>query len=91
MAIKVSGVTVIDDSRNATNLETVTANNLSISGTTGLKIPVGTEAQRPGAPETGQLRFNTDASSVEIFDGSAFTSVGGGVSTGLVYFLAARR
>jgi len=40
-------------------------------------IPVGTEAQRP-TPVTGQLRFNSDASSFEGYDGTAWGAIGGG-------------
>ena len=46
--------------------------------TTALKIPVGTTAQRPGSPATGELRFNSTLGSAEIYTGSAFAAVGGG-------------
>ena len=46
--------------------------------TTALKIPVGTTAQRPGSPATGELRFNSTLGSAEIYNGSAFAAVGGG-------------
>ena len=46
--------------------------------TTALQIPVGTTAQRPGSPATGDFRFNSTTSSAEIYNGSAFTAVGGG-------------
>ena len=46
--------------------------------TTALKIPVGTTAQRPGSPATGELRFNSTLGSAEIYNGSSFTAVGGG-------------
>ena len=49
--------------------------------TTGLRIPVGTTAQRSGSPATGDLRFNSTLGSAEIYDGSAFTAVGGGSGT----------
>jgi hypothetical protein len=35
-----------------------------------LKIPVGTTAQRPTSPETGFIRYNTDDSRPEIYNGS---------------------
>ena len=44
--------------------------------TTALQIPVGTTAQRPGSPSTGDFRFNSTTSSAEIYNGSAFTAVG---------------
>ena len=46
--------------------------------TTALQIPVGTTAQRPGSPSTGDFRFNSTTTSAEIYNGSAFTAVGGG-------------
>ena len=46
--------------------------------TTALQIPVGTTAQRPGSPSTGDLRFNSTLGSAEIYNGSSFTAVGGG-------------
>ena len=46
--------------------------------TTALKIPVGTTAQRPGSPATGERRFNSTLGSAEIYNGSAFAAVGGG-------------
>jgi len=48
------------------------------TGDTGAAlIPVGTEAQRP-TPAAGQLRFNSDASTFEGYDGTEWGSVGGG-------------
>lgn len=46
--------------------------------TGALKIPVGTTAQRPGSPATGELRFNSTLGSAEIYNGSSFAAVGGG-------------
>ena len=50
--------------------------------TGALRLPVGTTAQRPGSPATGDIRFNSTTTSAEIFNGSAFTAVGGGGATG---------
>ena len=46
--------------------------------TTALQIPVGTTAQRPGSPSTGDFRFNSTTTSAEIYNGSEFTALGGG-------------
>ena len=46
--------------------------------TTALQIPVGTTAERPGSPSTGDIRFNSTTTSAEIYNGSEFTAVGGG-------------
>jgi len=54
--------------------------NLIINTTGSIQIPVGTTAQRPTAAQ-GQLRFNTTTSKPEIYSGSAWTDVGGGVES----------
>jgi hypothetical protein len=53
-----------------------------ISGSTGIRIPVGSAADRPDSPVFGMIRYNTDAGLVEFYNGSAwFTlSAGGSVS-----------
>lgn len=48
------------------------------SGTGSAAIPTGTEAQRDGSPSAGYLRFNSDATSFEGYDGSAWGAIGGG-------------
>lgn len=81
MAIKVSNTTVIDNSRNILNVGTISASgNSTFSGTGSLTIPSGTEAQRPGSPSTGMIRFNTDSASLEVYNGatSSWASAGGG-------------
>jgi hypothetical protein len=37
------------------------------TGSTGIRIPVGTTADRPSTPVTGQLRFNTDTGRFEFY------------------------
>lgn len=46
--------------------------------TSALRLPVGTTAQRPSSPTTGDIRFNSTTTEAEIFNGSIFTTVGGG-------------
>jgi hypothetical protein len=48
----------------------------TLSGTGAIKIPAGSEAQRP-TPAAGQLRFNTDASTFEGYDGVAWGAIAG--------------
>lgn len=52
---------------------------VNIGGTNGVVIPSGTTLQRPSIPTQGMIRFNSDPSSlaVEIYNGSAWTSVAG--------------
>ena len=54
-----------------------TGGSLSISGTGYIDIPAGNNAQRPGSPNTGMLRFNTSISRYEGYDGSNWGSLGG--------------
>jgi hypothetical protein len=48
-------------------------------------IPAGTEAERDGSPAAGYLRFNSDATSFEGYDGSAWGSIGGGATEDAIY------
>lgn len=48
------------------------------SSTDNIQIPVGTTAQRPGSPSTGDLRFNSTNVAAEIYNGTSWTPVGGG-------------
>jgi len=47
------------------------------SGTGAALIPAGSTAERDGAPSAGYLRFNSDTSSFEGYDGAAWGSIGG--------------
>ena len=52
------------------------------TATTGsAELPSGTTAQRDGTPSAGYLRWNSTEGSAEIYDGSAWGSVGGGNTT----------
>ena len=50
-----------------------------ISGTFGVVIPVGTNAQRPALAyqEAGMIRFNTDLGLVEVYNGTTWGSIAG--------------
>jgi len=49
--------------------------------TGAMRVPVGTTAQRPGSPATGDFRWNSTLASAEIYNGTAFAAVGGGSGT----------
>jgi len=49
---------------------TIKSDDVGATGT-----PAGGTADRPSDPDTGDLRFNTDTSLLEVFNGSTFTSV----------------
>ncbi len=50
---------------------------LKITGTNGFVIPYGGDADRPATPETGDLRWNTDRSYMEVYDGTQYNSAAG--------------
>ena len=60
--------------------------DFNITGTGAMKINVGNTAQRPSTPVTGMMRFNTDSSGVETYNGNSWlvSSGGGGASDGYV-------
>lgn len=51
-----------------------------IVGTNAVVIPSGTSLERPGSPQIGMMRFNTDLELVEIYDGTLWISVAGAAS-----------
>ena len=55
-------------------------NNLTVSGTGALTVPVGTTAQEPSTPAAGMLRFNSTTTSFEGYNGFAWAPVGGGAT-----------
>ena len=54
------------------------AGNISMTGTGAIDVAAGTAAQRPGTPSAGMIRFNTDDTTFEGYDGSAWGAIGGG-------------
>lgn len=86
MAIKVNGTTVVDDSRNLTNVASATLTGTLTLNTTGaMVIPTGTTAQQPATPFVGMMRYNTTNDSVEIYKASGiWTTVG--ESKGRLFF-----
>jgi hypothetical protein len=56
--------------------------NVSSTATGFFDLPVGTTAQRPGSPNSGMIRFNTDIVQFEGYNGTAWSAVGGGARGG---------
>ena len=50
--------------------------NLVFDGNTGITVPKGNTANRNPSPNQGEIRFNTDLSVMEIYNGSAWGSMG---------------
>lgn len=49
-----------------------------VDGTNGATFPIWTTATRPATPATGQVGWNSTIGSLENYNGSAWTAVGGG-------------
>jgi len=60
---------------------TVTGNG-TFQGTGFLLIPKGTTAQRSAVPVNGEIRYNTDTSQFEGYQGGAWGQLGGGATGG---------
>ena len=58
------------------------AGNGIFSGTGAVTLPVGTTAQEPGSPTRGMIRFNSQTSQFEGYNGASWASVGGGATGG---------
>lgn len=81
-----SNVTISTSLANANLvLEPTGTGLLVVNTTTGLVIPVGNTAQQPSPAATGTIRFNTDTSRVEIYDGTAWDDVVANVTNQILY------
>jgi len=69
----VSGNSDVTGNTNVGGSLTVSANSV-FNGTGALKIPVGTTAERPSSPLSGQIRFNSTTTDAEVYNGSAWES-----------------
>ena len=52
------------------------AGNLKFEGNVGIVVPKGSTAQRNSTPESGEIRYNTDLAIMEIYNGSAWGTMG---------------
>ena len=88
-AAKGSPLTHVEVDANFTNLNTDKVEAAAVvaktSGTGSAVVPTGTEAQRDGSPSAGYLRFNSDATSFEGYDGTEWGSIGGGATSDAIY------
>jgi len=50
------------------------------SGSTGAVLPGGDSAVRPEFPESGLIRYNSDSTAIEYFDGTQFVTLAGGAT-----------
>ena len=80
MAIKISGTTVIDDSRIATLV------SATFTGNTAVGLTSGTTAERPAVPTSGMIRFNSTTKAIEYYSGTEWTTTFTGIGAKL-YFM----
>ena len=64
------------------NLTNTTGNAyLKINNTSGMVVPLGTSAQRPGSPEVGHTRYNKQLEYLETWNGTAWINAAGEVES----------
>lgn len=57
---------------------------VNINTTTGLTMPVGDTASRPANATAGTTRFNTDSTRLEVYDGSEWDTITGGITNQVI-------
>ncbi len=73
-----SGVTASSLTSVGTLTGLTVSGNILMSGNGAIDVAAGTDAQRPGSPNAGMFRFNTDDNKFEGYDGSNWGEIGGG-------------
>lgn len=61
--------------------DTITG-NINNTATGYFDLPVGTTGQRPGTPNSGMIRFNSDLTAYEGYNGTGWLPIGGGAKGG---------
>ena len=54
------------------------ATTLHVSATDALRLPSGTDAQRPGSPANGDIRYNSDGTTIEGYANGAWANLASG-------------
>jgi hypothetical protein len=79
-----NGQILIADSGSTSGLA-YTSNYVSTTGATGAaNIPAGTAGQQPASPAAGALRYNSDSTSLEFWNGSGWETVASSTSNSFV-------
>jgi hypothetical protein len=78
---KIGGTAVTSTAAELNLVDGIAAIVDKTSATGSAKLPSGSTGQRDGSPSAGFMRFNTTDTSAEIYDGSAWSPVGGGNTT----------
>ena len=56
----------------------ITGENMTLNGTSAIKVPSGTTGQQPLVPSNGMLRYNVDTSSFEGYQNGVWAAIAGG-------------
>ena len=73
-----TGTTLTNTSPSANMIiQNTAAGYVKFNSSTALVLPTGDNDARPLAPEVGDLRFNTDLSAPEVFNGIAYSTLAG--------------
>jgi hypothetical protein len=85
--LNVTGAAVFESTADFTEPVTFDSNvdiagKLTLSGTGAAKLNVGTTAQRPASPVTGDIRYNTTTLKFEGYSAGAWGQLGGGATGG---------
>lgn len=63
---------------NSVDINSMCQPNPIALGNAYFKVPVGTNAQRPGGPQAGYFRFNSDITDLEFYTGATWQSISAG-------------
>jgi hypothetical protein len=66
-----------------------TLKNTTIDSTESIRLPVGNTSQRPGSPQLGMMRYNTDEEGIEIYNGDDWVPLADAGGAGLYDFTTA--
>lgn len=59
----------------------------TVTGTGAIKLPSGNTLQQPSSPVEGMMRYNTELTRPEVYNGTRWATVGG-IPAGRIYFMA---
>jgi hypothetical protein len=85
--LNVTGAAIFESTANFTDPVTFDstvgiAGKLTLTATSAVKLNVGTTAQRPAVPVTGDVRYNSDTTKYEGYSVSSWGQLGGGATGG---------
>jgi hypothetical protein len=79
--LNVTGAAIFESTANFTEAVDFDA-DVNFTGTGAIKLNVGTTAQRPASPATGDIRYNSDTAKYEGYGASSWGQLGGGATGG---------